>query len=99
MLGFALCAGARAQAPDPESTPLPPIDVEGQRSPLDSNRPRYEKMGPCLGCDDEVAHKEGFLSRFLHFTVLPAEPPDNRDKVAASELGAPLAELDDKHTP
>jgi hypothetical protein len=99
MLLFGLAWPALAAAPvkDPEeATPLPPVDVTGKRTPLDSDRARYEKMAPCIGCDGTAGESESFLMKVLNFTVLPSEPPDDRDIIPISDKVKPLDRFKDK---
>lgn len=69
----------RAQPADPGAQTLEPVQTEGQRTPLDSRRPEYERMLPCIGCDGASAPPDNFVSRILAYALLPSVPPDLRE--------------------
>lgn len=74
---LAVAAPAAGSGADP--VPLPPITVEGQRTLLDSRRPEFERLLPCLGCEAQREDIDSLAQRALAFILLPAEPPDHRD--------------------
>jgi hypothetical protein len=102
---FAWLGSAAAEpAAAPEAQQLPPIDVTGKPSPLNGNRQRLEKETPCLGCDADTGTgkaeaQQGLLMRLLHYTVLPSEPPDDRDRTPISLTDPPLKRFDVKQNP
>lgn len=58
---------------------LGPVTVHGERMPLDSRRPDYDRMLPCIGCDVEINPVDGILLSVLASVFLPAEPVDMRE--------------------
>lgn len=82
LLSLASLTATGAGAPDadsaPSAQPLEPVVVEGQRTPLDSRRPEYERMLPCIGCD-VAPIGEDLIRRILAYVLLPAEPVDPRE--------------------
>lgn len=79
ILMAALAFSGAVTAQEPPADELPPVEVTGERSPFDSDRPRLERKLPCIGtCDEEPAPADGIVRSVLGFLILPAEPPDNR---------------------
>jgi len=79
MLGAALLPNALfAQPAEPGPQSLEPVQIEGQRTPLDSRRPEYDKMLPCVGCEG-VPASEDLVFKILAYALLPSEPPDLRE--------------------
>ena len=87
VLGMSLATIAGAQSPYVASdgpTPLPPVDVEGERGPLDSQRPRYEAQTPCLGtCEEAVADRSRLLV-VAESLIVPIVPPEDRHDLPIS---------------
>lgn len=97
--GAALLVHALAPAADgietgEDSGTLDPVQVEGQRTPLDSRRPEYDRMLPCIACETEANPVDSILMSVLRYVILPSEPPDPRLYTPISARGPrdPLTE-------
>jgi hypothetical protein len=89
-----LLAGT-CRADDPP-TQLPPVEVEGRKNLLDSDRPRLEKLVPCIGdCEGQaIAERKSLVEKLLGVLDIPTLSSQPNVDVP---LKAPTkARLDDK---
>jgi hypothetical protein len=94
LLMHALAVAGDGVEPVDGSGTLDPVQVEGQRTPLDSRRPEYDRMLPCIACETEANPVDSILMSVLRYVILPSEPPDPRLYTPISARGPrdPLAE-------
>lgn len=105
--GLQLAMAAAEPLPDPDATPLDPVEVTPGPDPLFEPERRLRRLledAPCLGCDVKPSRPPAHpVVELLRRNFLPQEPPpppdDPADRAVQQSMERQDRKLQDKHLP